>query len=50
MRALLSNIRMYDYLLKLTLPEVVTLVGFADDAALVIVRRQLEEIPNAFST
>ena len=34
---------MYDDLLKLTIPEGVTLVGFADDVTVVIVR-------NIFST
>lgn len=45
---LLWNI-MYDDLLKLDVPEDVTLVGFADDVAVIIVRKHLEEIANVFS-
>lgn len=45
---LLWNI-MYDGLLKLELPEEATLVGFADDVAMVIVRKHLEEIDTVFT-
>jgi len=35
---------MYDWILRLVLPEGCTVVGFADDIALVTVAKTLEEI------
>lgn len=40
---------MYDGLLRLALPENVQLIAFADDVAIVIAMKYLEEISNAFS-
>lgn len=40
---------MYDSLLRLNFPEDVSLVAFADDVAIVGVRKHLEEITTAFS-
>ena len=45
---LLWNI-MYDGLLQLKLPRAVTTVAFADDVALVIVGKHLEDLRNIFS-
>ena len=45
---LLWNI-MYDGLLQLKLPRAVTLVAFADDVALVIVGKHLEDVSNPFN-
>lgn len=39
---------LYDGLLKLLLPRAVKLVAFADDVALVIVAKHLEDINNLF--
>ena len=40
---------MYNGLLKLTIPRMVTPVAFADDVALVIVDKYLEDIKNLFN-
>ena len=40
---------MYDGLLQLQLPRAVTSVAFADDVALVIVGKHLEDLSNLFS-
>ena len=40
---------MYNGLLKLTIPRMVTPVAFADDVALVIVGKHLEDIKNLFN-
>ena len=41
---------MYDGLLHLEVPENTTLVAFADDMAVVLVAKHLEELQAAFST
>ena len=48
-RLIQSDRPQYDGLLQLKLPSAVTLVAFADDVALVIVGKYLEDLNNLFS-